>query len=391
MKGLKKLALATAVAAAPFAQAEMTAMDDALLGEMTGQAGVTIELSANVSVGSFVYTDTDGYVPHALFELENTNTAAAAAAGTFSMNNIVLGGAGGTGALDDIKIDIDVDANDGLVIHLGGTNLMEVLTGADTDLDGSLEAVDFGLSVGTVNVNSTTLASNIAINGNLGPIDIVIANDSTISVDAFFEVTSGGMDIDVLGMGLTNLTVGDDNSPIVSSATYSTAIATAQGLAVSQNAAAISGAGDAAVAGNAANITAAGDASDAAWTDVGGGVDANGDTQAEARTAAETAATDAYRAGGEAQATATVNATAIAGVSNMAYVGMTISTVDTGYFNLLTASDTAVTNALNITIDAMQMDITADVSLGDNGARELGSIAINDLDLSGTSLTIYGH
>ncbi|MGB3666430.1 MAG: DUF6160 family protein, partial [Bermanella sp.] len=35
MKGLKKLALVTAVAAAPFAQAELTAMDDALLGEMT--------------------------------------------------------------------------------------------------------------------------------------------------------------------------------------------------------------------------------------------------------------------------------------------------------------------------------------------------------------------
>lgn len=391
MKGLKKLALATAVAAAPFAQAEMTAMDDALLGEMTGQAGVTIELSANVSVGSFVYTDTDGYVPHSLFELENTDTGAAAAAGTFSMNNIVLGGAGGTGALDDIKIDIDVDANDGLVIHLGGTNLMEVLTGADTDLDGSNEQVDFGLSVGSVNVNSTTLASNIAINGNLGPVDIVIANDSTISVDAFFEVKSGGMNIDVLGMGLTNLTVGDDSAPITTSATYATAVATAQGLAVSQNAAAITGAGDSTVAANAANITGAGDASDAAWTDVGGGVDSNGDTQAEARTAAEAAATAAYRAGGEAAATAVVNATAIAGVSNMAYVGMTISTVDTGYFNLLTASDVAVTNALNITIDAMQMDITADVSLGDNGARELGSIAINDLDLSGTSLTIYGH
>jgi hypothetical protein len=374
MKGLKKLVLATAVAAAPFAQAEMTAMDDALLGEMTGQAGVTIELSANVSVGSFVYTDTDGYVPHSLFELENTDTGAAAAAGTFSMNNIVLGGKNGTGALDDIKIDIDVDANDGLVIHLGGTNLMEVLTGTDTDLDGSLEAVDFGLSVGSVDVNSTTLASNIAINGNLGPIDVVIANDSTISVDAFFEVTSGGMDIDVLGLGLTNLKVGDDSSPIVSSATYSNAVATAQSLAVSQNAALITGAGQ--VAADAEAVTLG-------YTD-------DADLQANG-TPAEIAQVDAVRAGNEAGAQAQVEATAIAGVSNMAYVGMTISTVDTGYFNLLSASDVAVTNALNITIDAMQMDITADVSLGDNGARELGSIAINDLDLSGTSLTIYGH
>ena len=45
MKGLKKIALATAVAAAPFAaQAELTAMNDSAMGNVTGQAGVTIEL-----------------------------------------------------------------------------------------------------------------------------------------------------------------------------------------------------------------------------------------------------------------------------------------------------------------------------------------------------------
>lgn len=35
------------------------------------------------------------------------------------------------------------------------------------------------------------------------------------------------MNIDVLGMGLSELRVGDDNSPIVSSATYDSAIAEA--------------------------------------------------------------------------------------------------------------------------------------------------------------------
>lgn len=396
MKGLKKLVLATAVAAAPFAQAEMTAMDDALLGEMTGQAGVTIELSANVSVGSFVFTDTDGYVPNALFTIESAATAYAdsisatpavggvATAGTFSMNNIVLGGAGGTGALDDIKIDIDIDGNDGLVIHLGGTNTADVITGG-------AKAVDFGLSVGSVDVNSATLASNIAINGNLGPIDVVIANDSTISVDAYFEVTSGGMDIDVLGMGLTNLTVGDDSAPIASSNTYSGAIDAVQAIAVAQNAALIAGGGDLAVSSNGAAITGAGDQAVADLLAADPTADAA--AQTAARTAGETAATDAFRAGGEAAATAQVEAGAITGVSNMAYVGMTISTVDTSYFNLATAADVDINNALNISIDAMNMDITADVSLGQTGGvvRELGSIAINDLDLSGTSLTIYGH
>ena len=54
MKGLKKIALATAVAAAPFAaQAELQAMDDSMMGNVTGQAGVTIELETQVSIGQF--------------------------------------------------------------------------------------------------------------------------------------------------------------------------------------------------------------------------------------------------------------------------------------------------------------------------------------------------
>ena len=60
MKGLKKLALVTAVAAAPFAQAEMTAMDDALLSEMTGQAGITIDVDLDMTIDAIKYVDQDG-------------------------------------------------------------------------------------------------------------------------------------------------------------------------------------------------------------------------------------------------------------------------------------------------------------------------------------------
>ena len=61
MKTFKKIALVSAIAAAPFmAQAELVSMDEALMGETTGQAGVTIDLeigSAGLTVGSVVYTD----------------------------------------------------------------------------------------------------------------------------------------------------------------------------------------------------------------------------------------------------------------------------------------------------------------------------------------------
>lgn len=381
MKGLKKLVLATAVAAAPFAQAEMTAMNDALLGEMTGQSGVSIELSAQMSIGSFTYTDGDGYKGSAA-PLTGTESA-----GSFTMSTIALGGNGseimeadgvtGTGvfrtALDDIKIDIDVDGDQGLIIHLGGTNSGDVLSGG-------AQAVDFGLSVGSADVNGAVLASDINIEGFLGPIDVIIANDSTINVSAYFEVTNGSMDIDVLGLGISNLTIGDDSAPILSR-TYQTKIEDVQDYAE-------------------ANL------------------DAGTQTAIEA-SPTYTAVKQQYLDGGADDATASaaalstlVRGGAVAGVSNMAYVGMTITTGQAGYGSLVGGVKQAnvVDNALVISIDNMNMDIAADLTMGTTtvldavdlaagtvtvlaapAAASLGSIAINDLDLSGTTLKIYGH
>ena len=62
MKTFQKITLAAAISAAPFmAQAELTPMDDALMGDTTGQAGVTIEIDLGndgIKVGEVVYTDT---------------------------------------------------------------------------------------------------------------------------------------------------------------------------------------------------------------------------------------------------------------------------------------------------------------------------------------------
>lgn len=180
MNVFSKSTLAIAFASVPFAQADLAPLDDSVLETMTGKTGVTIEASINLSVGSFVYTDTDGYMPSPLFEIEDA-AGTAATAGTFSMNNIVLGGNGG-GALDDIKIEIDADGSDALIIHLGSTYIAEMFSGTDMDFDTSIEAIDFGLSIGSVDVNSTTLASNISFNGNLGPIDIVIDSSGEITL-----------------------------------------------------------------------------------------------------------------------------------------------------------------------------------------------------------------
>ncbi len=51
MKGLKKLVLVSAIAAAPFAQAELKAIDDAAMADISGQSGLLME----VAMGSVDY------------------------------------------------------------------------------------------------------------------------------------------------------------------------------------------------------------------------------------------------------------------------------------------------------------------------------------------------
>ncbi|ERS90362.1 hypothetical protein Q667_09075 [Marinobacter sp. C1S70] len=190
MKGLKKIALATAVAAAPFAaQADLKALDDTTMGNVTGQAGVTIELETEVSIGEFRYTD-EGYL---------------------AVNDISIGGGsverdangavtGVSGMLDDLLIDIDVEADGDAVIDVHS------ISGAP---------IDFAVAVGSVSLNatdgsgdSTLLASNIGIEGNIGLLNIRVdtATDDLI-MNVGFNVTDMDMDVDFRGVNVRDLTV----------------------------------------------------------------------------------------------------------------------------------------------------------------------------------------
>ncbi|MBK1885990.1 DUF6160 family protein [Marinobacter sp. DY40_1A1] len=188
MKGLKKIALITAMAAAPFAaNAELQAMNDTAMGDVTGQAGVTIELETKVSIGQFKYTDE----------------------GSFAVNDIVLGGAGvtaiGAGAgfndlLDQIKVDIDIADDGDAIIHVG-------------TLDGN--PIDWGLEVGSMQLlagntgsDSTTLISNLSGFGMLAQLDIKVdtATDH-LNLVAAFDVQNMNFDVDFLGIGVQGLKI----------------------------------------------------------------------------------------------------------------------------------------------------------------------------------------
>src|SRR5690554_308563 len=183
MKGLKKIALVTAIAAAPFAaHADLKAMDDSAMGNITGQAGVTIELETQVSIGTFTYTDE----------------------GSFNVNNIVIGGSGvaggtGTNLLDDLKIDIDVEADGDAFIHVGS------ISGGP---------IDWGMTAGSMELvaadgsESTTLVSNLSGHGNLAQLDIRVdtATDA-LQLDVAFNVVDMDFDVEFLGVGIRDMAI----------------------------------------------------------------------------------------------------------------------------------------------------------------------------------------
>jgi hypothetical protein len=182
MKGLKKIALVVAIAAAPFAaNAELKAMNDTAMSDVTGQAGVTIELETKVSIGQFKYTDE----------------------GSFAVNDIVLGGAGVAGAaghtdlLDQLKIDIDIADTGNAKIHVG-------------TLDGL--PIDWGMTVGSMNLEgtggSTTLISNLSGWGNLAKLDFEVKTDTDhLNIAAAFDVQDMDFDVEFLGIGIRDMQI----------------------------------------------------------------------------------------------------------------------------------------------------------------------------------------
>lgn len=239
MKGLKKIALATAVASAPFAShAGMKALDDAAMSDVTGQAGVTIELETKVNIGEFSYTDTDGY-------------GAEAEGGSFVVSDITIGGAGVAGGLsgadaiaykafveqggnpadftptstasllDDLAIEIDVASNGDAIIHVAS------LSTFDHDGDPSTAEqpvpIDWGVDVAEMKLRSsagteTTLISGMSGYGYLAKLDIAVRNNDQLAagqtadtgaleLTTAFKVAKMDFDVDFLGVGIRDLTV----------------------------------------------------------------------------------------------------------------------------------------------------------------------------------------
>lgn len=167
MKGLNKLVLATAIAAVSAgAQAELKSLDDTAMGNLTGQAGITIDLDATVSVAEIAYKD-EGFVAIKDFAIGGSNLGVAGATTNTS--------------LDNIRIEIDV-AGAGEQFNYGTSKIQEygvanlllrnaqaggTLIGASTAADVQAALVDVatngaGASAASQNIYSQMDASWLA-------------------------------------------------------------------------------------------------------------------------------------------------------------------------------------------------------------------------------------
>ena len=206
MKGFKKLALVAAIAAPLSSVHALEALDDSMLSDMTGQAGVTIDLETQVEIGQVQWTDTD-------------------TGGSVNINGISVGGwATADGRLDDIRLVIDSTAEGDLeilVVTQSAFNAAGIPTAAPTPVDMGISVDSFGLegSAGT-----STIASNINMNVLLAPQKFVVKNadyvaangnlgkvgTGSISAQGFFQLhESSTMKLDVAGVDVTSLKVGN--------------------------------------------------------------------------------------------------------------------------------------------------------------------------------------
>ncbi len=190
MKGLNKIALATAVAAAPFATQAMEPMNDDQMGDVTGQAGVTIELETSMTIDQVAYS-------------QDTN-------GSFLMDDIRVGGFEDGDSLD-LAIDIDLEDSGDAVISLGSLE-----EGAPVEL---------GMDVGSMGLDgddgSATLISDMEMDMYLANLDITAKvedldgeadGSGSLDIDAQFAIDHLDIDFDVAAVSLEGFRMAGEGS-----------------------------------------------------------------------------------------------------------------------------------------------------------------------------------
>jgi uncharacterized protein DUF6160 len=193
MKGIRNLLLGAAILPI-VVNAEIRPIADEDLSGITGQSGVSIDLSAKVKIGELRYQDE----------------------GSIAIRNIVLGGANkatyfgkdwGAGTysgdnLDGVQINLDVMADGDLVVYA-------------SPQPGWGQAVDFGLSTGEWRLQKST-----GVDGNTNLIDSLsltglgldfrmkVDNQTQrLKIETLFGIDDLDMEVDFLSLGIKDMTM----------------------------------------------------------------------------------------------------------------------------------------------------------------------------------------
>lgn len=195
---MRKALLPLAISSLPLsASAELAPIGDEMLAEMTGQSGVSIELETKVTIDEFKYTDE----------------------GSVSIKGITLGGANKntffgrtlssvnpTDKLDDMRIDVDINASGDLLINMGAASTCVGCVGTDP--------VDFGLSFDSLSIESqdgatsSTLIENFSMTGYFTAAYMQIKNDGDhgeINAKLSFAIDDLDVDIPLMGVGIEDM------------------------------------------------------------------------------------------------------------------------------------------------------------------------------------------
>lgn len=371
MKGLKKLALAAAVVA-PFAHAEMTSIDDVMMSEMTGQAGITIDIDLAMTIGEVRYVDQDGFGTDA-YQL--VSGAPVSDAGYLTFSNVQVGELS-SGTLEAAAIrgvTIDVDGQQGIVLglgHIGGnTDLAGLSTGHFwSGLDVRADFGINGASAGRFVIDNIT---------NFVPNALVFEGLYKFGMTGL-QYTDGANAIDKAAFDTTVVTALNGGTPPASPAA-------AAGLLLAATDAQINAAKQQAVGAQAANFLAGN------YVDAWVAINAGGSDGAQGLTISASTGfvieKIAYEDDGREM-----------GIHNFTMFDTDASgniigfQVDGLTIDVVAYADAASGSALKIGGATMQGNIVmGDIYIGNHTQGSIGGLAIKDINMTGTDIYVYGH
>lgn len=215
------LNLGIAMASLPLAAvADLQSLDEASMGNVTGQAGVTIELSTEIDIGAIVYTDEGSLAVNDVFigGANRTNLFQEGVDAANGGNPFIINA---TTKLDEMKIDFDISAAGDAEIKIFPTNFAA--------------PVDFRITTGAWELQDSngdttvTLVDNLSMDGIFTQMWATIGQDATLGKERLnLRVRVGIDDLDFdmpfLGLGIRDFRMTrsdyDDSPNLISANAY---------------------------------------------------------------------------------------------------------------------------------------------------------------------------